>query len=174
MYARSVTASAAWAYHDATKHSPESVRSSRHFLDWDNLPRPFKVYTELDPIPLPRELDTSSARALDVLLGDRAATPQRALDLTTIAHLLHFSAGILRRRKRYPGGEILFRAYPNTGALHHIDLYVVAGELPGLAAGVYHFGPHDFALRRLREGDHRRTLLDATGGNPELARAPAS
>jgi SagB-type dehydrogenase family enzyme len=66
----------------------------------------------------------------------------------------------------------LFRAYPNTGALHHIDLYLVAGELPGLSAGVYHFGPHDFALRRLREGDYRAVLVEASGRSADLVRAP--
>src|SRR5262249_5307143 len=55
--------------------------------------------------------------------------------------------------------------------LHHVDLYVVAGELPDLAAGVYHFAPNDFALRRLRAGDHRARLVEASGGCPELARA---
>src|SRR5690606_37037257 len=43
----------------------------------------------------------------------------------------------------------------------------------GLGAGVYHFGPHDFALRRLREGDHRRVLVDAAAGAPAIAAAPA-
>src|SRR6185295_15881897 len=38
--------------------------------------------------------------------------------------------------------------------------------------GVYHFAPHDFALRRLRDGDHRATVVAATGGEPAIARAP--
>ncbi|HEV8385684.1 MAG TPA: hypothetical protein VGQ11_12495 [Candidatus Acidoferrales bacterium] len=46
---------AAWGYHNATKHSYESVRTSRHILDWKNYPRPFKIYSALEPIPLPRE-----------------------------------------------------------------------------------------------------------------------
>ena len=48
----------------------------------------------------------------------------------------------------------------------------MTAELPDLPAGVYHFGPHDFALRRLREGDWRAVLLEASGENPDLARAP--
>jgi SagB-type dehydrogenase family enzyme len=53
-----------------------------------------------------------------------------------------------------------------------VDLYLVTGNLPDLPAGVYHFAPHDFALRRLREGDARAALVRASGGNPDLARAP--
>jgi len=44
-------------YHDLTAHTPDSVRSGGHTLDWDNKPFPFKVYTELPAIALPRELD---------------------------------------------------------------------------------------------------------------------
>jgi SagB-type dehydrogenase family enzyme len=48
----------------------------------------------------------------------------------------------------------------------------VTTTLPDLPAGVYHFGPHDFSLRCLREGDWRGCLVAASGGNPDLARAP--
>jgi SagB-type dehydrogenase family enzyme len=48
----------------------------------------------------------------------------------------------------------------------------VTAELPDLPAGVYHFGPHDFALRRLRAGDFRAALVQASGESPEIARAP--
>ena len=96
---------------------------------------------------------------------------EQVLDLARLSRVLYLSAGITKRR-RHPGGEVHFRAYPNTGALHHVDLYLVAGELSDLPAGVYHFGPHDFALRRLREGDWRGVLVEASGGNVDLARAP--
>ena len=49
---------------------------------------------------------------------------------------------------------------------------LVAGDLPGLSAGVYHFGPHDFALRRLRDGDYRAALVEASGRSPDLVRSP--
>src|SRR5262249_58912251 len=50
--------------------------------------------------------------------------------------------------------------------------YLVCGALPDLDAGVYHFGPHDFALRRLRGGDHRAVVVDATAAEPAVAAAP--
>ena len=48
----------------------------------------------------------------------------------------------------------------------------MCGDLPGLDAGVYHFGVADFSLRRLRQGDWRGVLVDATGGEPAITRAP--
>ena len=56
-----------------------------------------------------------------------------------------------------------FRAAACTGALYHIELYVVTSQLDGLDAGVYHFGVHDATLRQLRAGDHRSILAEATG-----------
>jgi SagB-type dehydrogenase family enzyme len=159
-------------YHDATKHSIESIRNDRHFLDWDNLPLPFKVYTTLEPEALPRDFEPSSARALDAIGGDGDAPGSGpTLGLGLLAHLLYFTAGVLRRRPT-PIGETYFRAAACTGNLHHIELYVVCASLPDLPAGVYHFGAHDFALRCLRVGDHRGHLIAATGVEPRAADAP--
>lgn len=163
---------AALAYHDGTKHSTDSVGRSRHVLDWRNQPRPFKVYVDLETVPLPRDFTADTRPALEAIAaaGD-GSTPTP--DLVTVARLLHFGAGVLRRRS-YPGGEVFYRAAACTGALYHIDLYVVAGPLDGLDAGVYHFGPHDFALRRLRQGDFRGSLAGASGGFTPLAGAPVA
>jgi len=162
-------------YHEATKHSQSSLRSSRHTLDWPNQPLPFKIYRDLEPIALVRDFAAREVPALTAIAS--AAGPpapdavERIPDLTTLSRVLFLSAGITKRRP-HPGGATYFRAYPNTGALYHVDLYLVIGDLPELAAGVYHFAPHDFALRRLRQGDWRGVLLAASGENPDLARAP--
>jgi len=161
-------------YHDATKHSVASLHQEPHRLDWAIMPRPFKVYPDLPPIPLPRDLTTSAMPALAAVAdtGTASGAGAPALDRHTLARLLHFTAGVLRRRT-YPGGEIFFRAAACTGALYHIDLYLVCGPLPDLDPGVYHFGPHDAALRRLRAGDHRALVVAAAADEPALAGAPA-
>ena len=38
--------SVARRFHDETVHTPCSVRTSGHTLDWDNKPFPFKIYTD--------------------------------------------------------------------------------------------------------------------------------
>jgi hypothetical protein len=132
-------------YHERTKHSAASVRGSRHYLDWDNQPLPFKIYTTLAPLPLPRDWQESATPALELLSAPMSAAQPADLDLTEIARLLHYSAGIIRT-KTYPNGlEHHFRAAACTGALYHIDLYLVCGPLSGLAAGVY----------RLRRSKHQ-------------------
>ena len=131
---------AARAYHEATKHSEESLRRNPHYLDFDNQPLPFKVYSTLEPLALSLESpssEVSALRALALILTEAASEEEssRTPDLAALSRVLYLSAGITKR-KLYPGGETYFRAAPNTGALYHIDLYLVCGELPGLGAGV--------------------------------------
>ena len=159
-------------YHQQTKHSYHSIRFGSHTLDWANRPVPFKVYSEVDRIPLPHQWEESEIPALAALLPpDSSATPQSIPDLKDLARLLYHCAGITKR-KPYPGGDILFRAASCTGALYEIELYLVCGDLNGLAAGVYHFDPRDFVLEQLRSGDFRLLLAEATGGEPWVSGAP--
>ena len=162
---------AALHYHNATKHSYASVRSNQHSLDFNNQPIPFKIYPTLNPSPLPAEVRQSGVAALSAI--SEIVPPQTAAapDLEAIAQLLYLSAGITRHRK-YPGGEIYFRAAACTGALYEIELYLVCGDLANLAAGLYHFAAAEFGLRRLRAGDYRSWLIDATAAEPAVAHAP--
>ena len=164
---------AAWAYHDATKHSYTSVHSNPHFLDWANQPVPFKIYPTLEPLSLPREVRQTGVAALSAIAESISAGTSLVPDFRAVAELLYLSAGVTRQRK-YPGGELYFRAAACTGALYEVELYLVCGDLADLEAGVYHFAPAEFALRRLRAGDYRRVLLEATGGEPSIAQAPVT
>src|SRR5882762_2888466 len=162
---------AAWTYHDATKHSYTSIRTNPHFMDWSNQPLPFKIYPTLEPMRLPSEVRQTGVAALSAIAESVPAQTNASLDLEAAAQLLYLSAGITRRRK-YPGGELYFRAAACTGALYEVELYLVCSDLANLQAGVYHFAPAEFGLRRLHAGDYRRFLLEATGGEPAIAHAP--
>jgi SagB-type dehydrogenase family enzyme len=161
----------AWRYHDATKHSYASVRTNPHLLDFANQPLPFKIYPTLQPSRLPGELRQTGIAALSAIAESVSAQTKATADLEALAQLLHLSAGITRHRK-YPGGEIFFRAAACTGALYEVELYLVCGDLAGLQAGVYHFASAEFGLRQLRAGDYRGILIEATGGEPAIAHAP--
>src|SRR6202171_3867456 len=165
---------AAWKYHEGTKHSYWSVRSNPHFLDWANRPLPFKIYPASEPIPLPGDVPQTGVAALAAISERVPAEGGDAVpDLQDLSLLLYFSPGVTKQRK-YPGGEIYFRAAACTGALYEIELYVVTGELKGLDASVYHFNPADVSLQPLRKGDFRGNLARATAMEPAVARAPAT
>lgn len=163
---------ATWAYHDGTKHSHASVRQGPGGLDWANQPLPYKIYATVPPLPLPQEVPLPACPAMEALAALPAPQARRIPDLETLAALCRLSAGITRRLRLPGGSTIAFRAAACTGALYHIELYLVCGDLPGLEAGVYHFGVHDVALRRLRAGDFRAAVVEASGHEPAVAAAP--
>ena len=161
---------AAWTYHNATKHSFLSIRTNPHFLDWTNRPLPFKIYSTLQPLTLPRKVRATSAPALSAIT-ETAQREQAVPDIEALSHLLYFSAGVTRRRA-YPGGKIDFRAAACTGALYEIELYLACQSVPSLEAGLYHFDPADFSLHKLRAGDHRGVLVEAAAAEPSIKQAP--
>ena len=164
-------ADAAWQYHNATKHSYASVQRNSHFLDFPNQPLPFKIYPTLEPTRLPADLRQTGVAALSAIAEKIAPETIATPDLEAVAQLLYLSAGITRHRK-YPGGEIYFRAAACTGALYEVELYLVCRDLTGLEAGLYHFAPAEFGLRQLRAGDYRDVLVQATAGDSAIRHAP--
>src|SRR5262245_39763882 len=160
------------AFHDETAHTPHSVRTSGHTLEWDIKPFPFKVYTDLRAVPLPRDFDPVGADTL-AALGAEQFPPAHQLTLATLSALLYLTAGVTKK-KTYPGGgEVLFRAAASTGALYQTEVYAAVGDVVCLEPGLYHFCPGDFALRRLRETDVRQPLAVAAA-EPALARRAAT
>src|SRR3989442_13770180 len=131
-------------YHEATKHSRESVAAGARPLDFSNKPLAFKIYTALDPIVAPPD----------------------------IAELCLYSNGVLRWGEARTGQKYGFRAAPCTGALYHVELYLATAPRPDLATGLYHYSAHDGALRLLRAGDVRGALVSASGGFAPVAGAP--
>ena len=162
---------ATWTYHNGTKHSPESVRTNAHFLDWPNQPLLFKVYSTLEPLPLPGDLAPPAMPVLVAILpaGADPLGPD-VPDLRTLAGILFFSAGITRRRAVH-GGEILFRAAACTGALYHIELYLVCGDLPDLEAVGERRAADDLADGVREGGDVAQGLGD--GGDARGVEAEA-
>src|SRR5215510_2951373 len=92
----------AWAYHNATKHSEWSLRTSPHYLDWTNQPISLKIYTTVDPIPLPRDVDQTGIAALSAVASTGiTANGEQVPSVKDLARLLYFSAGITKK-KTYP------------------------------------------------------------------------
>jgi len=160
-------------YHEETKHSEVSLQMSAHYLDWDNKPRPFKVYPDLPSISLPQDFPIPTADTLTSIGSLHALLPESPLDISTLAQLLFFSAGITREMK-YDSGTYYMRAASATGALYPIELYIICKDMSGLPAGVYHFCPGDFSLTELRNGDYRTRLAAMAGGNHDILSSPVT
>ena len=152
-------------YHQSTKLS---------YINLRNKPPLYKSYTGLPLIPLPTEFDPPGRSTLEAMTGDGSRDGTRSLDLTLLAQLLHLSAGLVRKRVLPVAGEVHYRAAASAGALYPVEVYLVAADIPGLKAGVYHFSPSVPALTQLREGDYRRELVEATAGDENIEAAPVT
>ena len=165
---------AAWSYHNGTRHPGGYLLDPHHVYNWELRPRLFKVYEGAPSLSLEDEFAPVGMPALEALGGGSPAEgAARQPDRQELARLLQYSAGITKTINYGRGvGKVPFRAAACTGALYHIELYAVCGELPGLEAGVYHFDPRQPALTILRRGDFRRRLVEGTGGSPAVVEAP--
>ncbi|WP_248909568.1 SagB/ThcOx family dehydrogenase [Halocatena marina] len=166
----------ALSYHERTSHTPEAIRNNSFSLDFENKPIPYKIYENLPSVELSSNIRPSQLPTLRAITGYDADTDSRSdpefdqhspsktrahpLDRAVLTQLCYLSSGItktIQRGKR----EIPFRAAACTGALYHINLYVICGSLPTLASGVYHFDPRTLSLDVLRRGDFRGALSEA-------------
>ncbi len=145
-------ASTAREYHEATKLRP-GESTQRRLIDVELIPKQYKRYVGLPSVRLPPP-------------GD----PDGPLTLPALSALLHYSAGIIRRQ-HVNGRDLEFRAASCTGALYHIELYLVCSDIEDLRAGVYHYDAPAETLHSLRTGDHRAVFAEAAGITESKAEA---
>ena len=147
-------------FHEITKHSPISIYTNLHFLDWENKPFPFKFYKNLKPLLLPRDFNHPNVNALSCLENKKKLNVQSSiLDLALISQILFYSAGVTRRNK-FDNYTYYMRAASATGALYPIEIYLSCSQVPDLNDGLYHFCAGDFTLTKLFQGDFKYLLYN--------------
>ena len=106
--------------------------------------------------------------SVEAALQQRRSVRQFAtgpLELADVAQLLWAGQGVT-----HPDG---LRTAPSAGALHPLELYLVAGEVTDLPAGVYRYRPRDHRLVPVAPRDVRRPLAAAALQQSWIADAPA-
>lgn len=88
------------------------------------------------------------------------------LPLDSIAQLLWAAQGITT-----PDGR---RTAPSAGALYPLELYLLAGSVQDLRAGVYHYQPARHSLEQALAGDLRAALAEAALGQDWISQASAA
>ena len=161
-----------------TQHSAEPARELHEstklsYINLRNKPPLYKSYPDVPTIPLPTGKLGLGASALPAVAGIVEAA-EAPFSLDTLSKLLYFSAGVIRKAVLRMAGEVHYRAAASAGALYPIEAYLVCRDLPGLEAGVYHFAPAEFSLRRLRAGDYRAHLANAADDEPALLTSPVT
>lgn len=135
-------------YHEHSKHRLTRYAPGPGRLDWVNQPDPFRCYEGAARIELPLLADTLDTRYSALRCGVLAAP--HPFNLQSIAILFELSLAI-SAWKSFGGNSWALRCNPSSGNLHPTEGYLVTGEVPGLAAGVYHYLSRDHALERRGE-----------------------
>lgn len=103
-------------------------------------------------LPQPRLTGTISVeQALKSRRSVRSFKPE-PITLDELSQLLWAAQGVT-------GGH--YRTAPSAGALYPLELYVAAGNVEGLDAGVYRYNPESHALSQVRKGDVLKSLSRA-------------
>ena len=120
-----------------------------------------------EEVMLPEPMKESKTSLETALLGRRSirAYTNQALEIAEIGQLMWAAQGVNR-----PGG---YRTAPSAGALYPLEVYLLAGQVDGLEAGLYHYLPEKHALKRLWVGDKRPELSAAALNQESIANAPA-
>ena len=163
---------ATWHYHNGTKHPNGMLLNRFHVYHPSHRPTPYKVYKNLSQIDLPLDKTPIGISALDAISTDNIDS-NIIPDIGMLARILYFSAGVTKKIKFQGLGEVDFRAASCTGALYHIEIYLVCSDLAGLGAGVYHFDPRQMKLDTIRLGDFRKFISVATAEEPSVKQSPA-
>lgn len=133
-------------YHEATKHSVESLAQSPHFLDWATMPDPFRHYEGVPVLDLPADPPCPNRPALGVLngvvLNDFSGATSAAGGPMFLSELLFYSAAI-SASKRVPGAEYRYalRVNPSSGNLHPTEFHFITHGLKEWPDGLYHYRP---------------------------------
>jgi SagB-type dehydrogenase family enzyme len=121
-----------------------------------------------DPIKLP-ELKYDSKVSVEKAQLERRSTrsyTDQAVNLADVSQLLWAAQGITD-----PAG---YRTVPSAGALYPLEIYLVAGKVASLPAGIYRYKPRGHELVKVMDEDKRAELSNAALGQTALKQAPAS
>jgi SagB-type dehydrogenase family enzyme len=140
-------------YHQATKHSVQSLRQNQHALDWDDMPDPFRHYEGAPVLDLPADPPDPKVPALELLQGAHGLA--LASDGPTfLSQLLYYSAAI-SASKRAPstGARYALRVNPSSGNLHPTEFHFLTRGLKQWPDGLYHYRPSSHMTEQRARGD---------------------
>ena len=147
-------------YHELTKHSAESLRRTQHYLDWANMPNPFRHYEGVPVVDLPADPPAPQISALEVLEGKTGNTLARD-GAEFFSQLMFYSASI-SAFKRVPSTGAIYslRINPSSGNLHPTEFHFCARGLVGWPDGLYHYCPSSHMAEKRAIGDFGAKLIN--------------
>lgn len=121
----------------------------------------------LDSIVLPKPNYKSHVSVEEALQKRRSVRSYRkdSLELFEVSQVLWAAYGTTLGQKK---------TCPSAGATYPLEIYLVAGNVKGLATGFYRYNPLNHTLNLLSRNDYRKQLTDASLNQESIQEAPAS
>ena len=140
-------------YHEATKHSVESLRRAPHSLDWANMPNPFRHYEGVPVLDLPADPPALDTPVLEVLRGVSGLT-SAGEGATLLSQLLFYSAAISASKcVSSTGYRYALRVNPSSGNLHPTEFHFSTRGIKEWPDGLYHYRPSTHMAEQRALGD---------------------
>ena len=149
-------------YHEATKHSAESLRRWQHVLDWANMPDPFRHYEGVPVLDLPADPPAPGIATLELLQGADGHTA--AADGPAFLSQLLFHAAAISASKRVPstGYRYALRVNPSSGNLHPTEFHFFTRGLRQWPDGLYHYRPSSHMAEQRAIGNFEMKLAGSS------------
>jgi SagB-type dehydrogenase family enzyme len=145
-------------YHEYSKHSVEKLRRTRHYLDWANMPDPFRHYEGVPVLDLPGDPPAPDIPTIEVLVGKTGTTLARD-GAAFLSQLMFYSASI-SASKRVPatGSTYALRVNPSSGNLHPTEFHFCSRGLVEWPDGLFHYRPSSHVAEQRALGDFGKEL----------------
>ncbi len=146
-------------YHERTKHSRESLQRTQHYLDWANMPNPFRHYEGTPVLDLPADPPSPGIPALEVLDG-RIGNSSARDGAEFLSQLMFYSASIsASKRVASTGAVYSLRVNPSSGNLHPTEFHFCTKGLLNWPDGLYHYRPSSHMAEQRALGDFGPALI---------------
>jgi SagB-type dehydrogenase family enzyme len=154
--------------HFATKdmefiQGAESQRLYEGYLASSRPPSAFKTYTNVTRFNLPK-CPPGQSEFLNLLEQRRTYREfgDTKISLGHISQLLHYTWGVVSCENTRFGPQI-YKTSPSGGARHPIEVYLVALQVQGLEAGIYHYSTGQHCLELIGCSSRERAVEYCAG-----------
>lgn len=123
-------------------------------------------------ILLPAPILKGNMSVEEALLARRSirSFANQSLTLQQVSQLLWATYGVTMTS----GSGREYKTAPSAGATYPLEIYLMAGNVENLSAGLYRYNPGKNSLKQELSGDIRKTVMNACLGQRMIEKAPAS
>ncbi|ENQ3080076.1 SagB/ThcOx family dehydrogenase [Bacillus cereus] len=128
-------------------------------------PSIYKIYDNVEEIPLPTPDFKKEGSFLDVLLKRQTirSFSEKPITLIELSSILYFVWGAQSCKRDFGVGATLFKTSPSGGARHPIEVYPYISNVTGIKEGLYHYNVQNHSLNVINK-EKITDIIDMAAG----------